>query len=138
VASVSKFLTTLKTEQVGKWDHTLLADLIFQDDDVGTITVPSGFETDFASIWMLHNVFLFVLFALVAGYGNYAATVHDWLYTTGQVSRKQADGVLYRALRAEGVAKWRAWLFWIGVRIGGAKHFTKTPPSAGFSVSGDQ
>jgi hypothetical protein len=73
---------------------------------------------------VLHNAFLFVLFALVSGYGNYAATVHDWLYTTGQVSRKQADAVLYRALRAEGVARWRAWLFWAGVRMGAAKHYT--------------
>ena len=31
--------------------------------------------------------------------------------------------VLYRALRAEGVARWRAWLFWAGVRIGGTKQY---------------
>ena len=123
---MSKFLTTLKTEQVGKWNHTLLCYLAFKDDEIGTIIVPSGFQTDFATILVLHNVFLFPLFALIAGYGNYAATVHDWLYTAGTVSRKQADAVLYRALRAEGVAAWRAWLFWVGVRIGGAPHY-KTP-----------
>lgn len=67
--------------------------------------------TVFASIQVLYNAFLFVLFALVAGYGNYAATVDDWLYFCGQVSRKEADAVLYRALCAEGVALWRAWLF---------------------------
>ncbi|MFK3971796.1 DUF1353 domain-containing protein [Pseudomonas sp. NPDC087358] len=75
--------------------------------------MPAGFTTDFASIKVLHNAFLFVvfvLFALVSGYGNYAATVHDWLYTTGGVSPKDADAVLYRALRAESVARWRAWL----------------------------
>ena len=108
------------------------------DDDQRTIIVPAGFITDFASIQVLHNVFLFVLFAMVAGYGNYAATVHDWLYFGGQVSRKEADAILYRALRAEGVARWRAWLFWAGVRIGGAKHYTKTPTRSGFSSSGDQ
>lgn len=126
-------MTTLKSEQVGKWQHLLLADLVLADDEHGVITVPSGFSTNFASIQMLHNAFLFLLFALVSGYGNYAATVHDWLYTTGEVTRKQADAVLYRALRAEGVARWRAWLMYAGVRIGGAKHY-KTPTSSGFSI----
>ena len=134
---MSKFITTLKTEQIGKWTHVLLDDLVLADDDQRTIIVPAGFVTDFASIKVLHNAFLFVLFALVSGYGNYAATVHDFLYSEGQVSRKEADAVLYRALRAEGVARWRAYLFWLGVRIGGVKHFTKTPTRSGFSSSGD-
>lgn len=135
---MSRFTTTLKTEQLGKWTHVLLAGLVLADDDEQVITVPAGFTTDFASIKVLHNAFLFVLFALVSGYGNYAATVHDWLYTTGWVTRKQADAVLYRALRAEGVARWRAWLFWAGVRIGGAKQYTQTPTSSGFSSPGEQ
>ncbi|OOL39357.1 DUF1353 domain-containing protein [Pseudomonas sp. FSL W5-0299] len=120
---MSRFVTTLKTEQVGRRQHTLLADLVLADENAGVIVVPAGITTNFASLDMLHNVFLFVLFALVSGYGNYAATVHDWLYTTGDISRKEADAVLYRALRAEGVARWRAWLFWIGVRVGGRKHY---------------
>ncbi|WP_062381973.1 DUF1353 domain-containing protein [Pseudomonas abietaniphila] len=135
---MSRFTTTLKTEQIGKWTHTLLDDLVLADEDQRIITVPAGFTTDFASIKVLHNAFLFVLFALVSGYGNYAATVHDWLYGGGQMSRKDADAVLYRALRAEGVARWRSWIFWAGVRLGGAKQYTKTPTSSGFSSSGDQ
>lgn len=121
---MSKFTTTLKTEQIGKWNHTLLGELVLDDDVQGVITVPAAFVTNFASIQVLHNIFLFVLFALVAGYGNYAATVHDMLYTTGQVSRKEADAVLYRALLAEGVAHWRAWLFWAAVRVGGKNHYS--------------
>ena len=120
---MSKFATTLKTEQVGKWGHTLLADLVLIDDVEGTITVPAGFQTDFASIAVLHNVFLFVFFALVAGYGNYSATVHDQLYAQATLSRKTCDKVLYRALRAEGVARWRAWLFYAGVRLAGSSHY---------------
>ena len=134
---MSRFITTLKTDQTDRRTYKLLDDLVLADEDKRTIVVPAGFVTDFASIQVLHNVFLFVLFALVAGYGNYAATVHDFLYFGGQVSRKDADAILYRALRAEGVARWRAYLFWLGVRIGGAKHFTKTPTRSGFSSSGD-
>ncbi|UHC81652.1 DUF1353 domain-containing protein [Pseudomonas sp. NIBR-H-19] len=132
---MSRFVTTLKTDQTDRRTYTLLADLVLADEDERTITVPAGFVTDFASIKVLHNAFLFVLFALVSGYGNYAATVHDWLYENGQLSRREADAVLYRALRAEGVARWRAWLFWAGVRLGGAKHYTKTPTRSGFSSS---
>lgn len=125
---MNTFLSTLKTEQVGKWTHILLDDLIFEDEKLGTIIVPSGSTTDFASIKVLHNAFLFVFFALVSGYGNYSATVHDYLYTTHSVgskaiTRKEADEILYRALRAEGVARWRAWLFWVGVRLGGGKAY---------------
>ncbi|MBK3446373.1 DUF1353 domain-containing protein [Pseudomonas lactis] len=134
---MSRFVTTLKTDQIDRRTFTLLADLVLADDDERVITVPAGFTTDFASIKVLHNAFLFVLFALVSGYGNYAATVHDWLYEHGSLTRKEADAVLYRALRAEGVARWRAWLMWAGVRIGGAKQYNSTPTSSGFSSSGD-
>lgn len=125
---MNTFLSTLKTEQIGKWTHNLLDDLIFEDEKLGTVIVPSGFTTDFASIKVLHNAFLFIFFALVSGYGNYAATVHDYIYSTHSlnnfaVTRKDADEVLYRALRAEGVARWRAWLFWAGVRLGGGKAY---------------
>ncbi|MBX9404837.1 DUF1353 domain-containing protein [Pseudomonas baetica] len=134
---MSRFITTLKTDQTDRRTYKLLDDLVLADDYQRTIIVPAGFVTDFASIQVLHNAFLFVLFALVSGYGNYAATVHDWLYFGGQLSRKEADAVLYRALRAEGVARWRAWLMWAGVRIGGAKQYTATPTSSGFSSPGD-
>lgn len=122
---MSRFVTTLKTEQTDRRTYTLLADLVLADENERTITVPAGFVTDFASIKVLHNAFLFVLFALVSGYGNYAATVHDWLYEHGSLTRKEADAVLYRALRAEGVARWRTWLFWAGVRLGGASEYKK-------------
>jgi hypothetical protein len=41
----------------------LLDDLVLADEEVGAITVPQRFKTDFASIKMLHNAFLFILFA---------------------------------------------------------------------------
>lgn len=123
---MSQFKTNLKSEQVGKWEYILLDDLVLEDDELGTITVPKGFETDYASIRSLHNVFLFVLYALVAGYGNASAAVHDFLYRSGtldHVDRKSCDKVFYRALRGEGIAKWRAWLFYAGVRLGGASSY---------------
>lgn len=125
MARLSRFLTTLKTEQIDRRTHVLLADLVFLDDTHGRLVAEVGFVTDFASIRVLHNAFLFGFFALVAGYGNYAATIHDRLYTEGCLSRKDADGVLYRALRAEGIARWRARLFWAGARLGGGRRYTQ-------------
>lgn len=119
---MSRFLTTLKTEQLGKWKHQLLADLVL-DDDLGVFTAKAGFVTNYASLQVLHNVVLFVLFALVAGYGNLAAAIHDQLYTEGRLPRRDCDAVFYRALRAEGVARWRARLMWAGVRLGGSSHY---------------
>ena len=43
---------------------------------------------------------------------------------TDKVGRKQADDVCYQPLRAEEVACWRAYLFWVGVRIGGGSHYS--------------
>lgn len=134
---MSQFLTTLKTEQLGKWQHRLLDDLVLDDDQVGLITVPRGFITDFATLDPLHNPILFPGFALVSGYGNYAATVHDWLYSTAQFSRKVCDQVLYRALRAEGVAQWRAGLFWMGVRAGGGSHYSSGGSASQSSTADD-
>lgn len=117
------FVNNLKTEMIGKRQYTLLDILQYQVDDSTYIVVPIGFTTDFASIKVLHNAFLFVLFALVSGYGDKSATVHDFLYTQASLSRKECDEVLYQALRSEGIAKWRAWMFWVGVRLGGGNSY---------------
>lgn len=104
------------------WADLQAVDLTIENTR-GVITVPSGYSTDFASIKVMHNIVLFPLFALLSGYGNYAATVHDYLYETRMFDRKTCDDVFYRALRAEGIAKWRAWIFWAGVRLGGRKAY---------------
>lgn len=152
---MGKFISPLKSQQLHKWGHRLLDDLVYNDDEFGVIIVKAGFETDFASVYALRTTAYFsasasvctafcpvlptwatmlallvalvalLLYSLVVGYGNLAGTVHDYLYSWGRLTRRQADAVLYRGLRAEGVAAWRAWLFWLGVRLGGASHFKK-------------
>lgn len=64
-----------------------------------------------------------LLYAAVVGYGNGPAVIHDHLYTTGELSRKASDQVFYNALRSSGTARWRAWLMWAGVRIGGRNRY---------------
>ena len=133
-------------------DAYLLDDFTYHDQAHGTITVPTRFVTDFASVkplrtigWVLLVLSLVVgwfwpkvgaclgslgygalaLYAGVVGYGDAAAVIHDRLYCTAELSRKEADQVFYNALRSSGVARWRAWLMWAGVRIAGHWRYNK-------------
>lgn len=128
---------------------------MYQDPQHGTVQVPMGFETDFASVkpirtiaWSLLAMSLVIgwfapeagamigsmgygslaLYASVVGYGDAAATIHDWLYSVGsagRMDRKAADQVFRNALCSSGVARWRAWLMWAGVRLGGHWRYKK-------------
>lgn len=115
-----KFANTLITEQLGRRKFRVMAPLTF-----GDVVVPMGFITNYASIEVFHNILLYPIYALFAGYGNYASTVHDYLYSKGERSRKECDEIFYLALRAEGVARWRAWMMWAGVRIGARKAYMR-------------
>lgn len=129
-----------------KW--RLLAPFSFLDSAQGRLLVPAHFVTDFASTrpvrtialaglllalllavlpwpWLSQAAHLvglcaLALYAAVVGYGHPAAALHDWLYASGHLPRVAADAVFRRALRSCGVARWRAWLMWAGVRLGGA------------------
>ncbi|MGV6473514.1 DUF1353 domain-containing protein [Azotobacter vinelandii] len=96
----------------------LLAPFSYLDPELGRLDVPAGFETDFASVprWPL-------IFILLGAYGHAAATVHDWLYAAGRLTRRDADRVFLDALRSSGIARWRAWLLWAGVRLAGRRAY---------------
>lgn len=121
------------TRQVGKRLYLMLSDFSFDDEVFGKIIVPKGFITNYASLDALRNVVLFPIYALLADYGDMAATIHDWLYTKGTLitidgkqvrpTRQQADEIFYRALRSEGIAKWRANMFFYGVRMFASKAY---------------
>lgn len=107
------FKTNLKVELVNnegkKWK--LIEDLVYEDKEHGRITVPAGFETDFASVPRIP-----VVFELVGDRGHAAATLHDWLYHNENFTRKEVDGILLQALRDTKVGKVRSYLMYFGVR----------------------
>jgi hypothetical protein len=115
---MSKFLTDLKMENAtprddGLW--RLTAPLVYQSDVAKmTFTVPAGFITDLASVPRIPIAYL-----LAGGTSNEASVVHDFIYSTHPVARATADAVLKEASLLTGVPKWRAWLMWAGVRVGG-------------------
>jgi hypothetical protein len=122
---MSYFIAPLAAEQLGRWEWRLIRELQLADPEHQLIVVPVGYLTNFASIRGL-RVWLVLIYALLVGYGNASCAVHDWLYDQGQLTRRQCDDVLYRALRAEGVARWRAYLFFAGVRLFGSAHYNAT------------
>ena len=82
------------------------------------VRVPSGYITDLASIpGALQGLFH------VNDETRLPAVVHDWLYTTQERSRAQADELLYRMMRAAGSPRWKAVLFFHVVRTFGGSHW---------------
>jgi len=134
---MAKTFSNFDTRELERRLYLLLADFSWNDAVLGKITAKKSFQTNYASIDVLHNIWLFVFYALLANYGDKAATIHDWLYsgygiekedgTIYYPTRLECDQALYRALRDEGVARWRAWIFYAGVRIGGESAFAKGP-----------
>lgn len=118
---MSRFLTDLDIRLVDEMAgrYKLLAGLVYRSDLLrDEIAVPAGFVTDFASVPRLPFVYM-----VVGGKGQRAAVVHDWLYTTHQVTRKQADAVLAEALRVCGYRDLVVKAFYGGTRLGGGSHW---------------
>lgn len=125
---MSHFLTDLdirrrtrdtSTDQRGTWQ--LLAPLVYHSDLIGLVEVPAGFVTDLASVPRIPVAFL-----LAGDSGQEAAVVHDFLYSAKAVDRKTADAVFYEAC-CLGEPKWRAYMMWLGVRIGGSGPYHREP-----------
>lgn len=108
-------------------------DYFLHDEVFGRIRIKKYFITDYASIDALHNITLFPLFAMVAGYGQWSAPFHDWLYrgygieredgTFYHPTKEECDMIFYRALRNEGIAQWRARVFLRGLQFGGKSSY---------------
>jgi len=120
---MSAFLSELQVENAtprddGTW--RLTAPLVYQSDVAGqTFTVPPGFVTNFASVPRL-----IVAYALFGNTSNEAATVHDFLYSKpAKVPRDVADAVFKEASAVTGVAAWRRFCMWAGVRLFGGSHY---------------
>lgn len=120
---MARFLNRLKVEEVdqkgsGRWRG--LAPLLYHSDIVREplIVVPRGFVSDFGSVPRLPFAY--------AWFGNIAqapAFLHDWLYTSHEISRRKADGVLREAMKSIGVSWIQRNAWWLGVRLFGGSHW---------------
>nr|WP_314583839.1 hypothetical protein [uncultured Pseudomonas sp.] len=65
-----------------------------------------------------------LLYAAIAGYGNRMGAVHDFLYGQAKFPKAVCDQVLWRMARTgEGMARWRAAIFYLGPVLGGARYY---------------
>lgn len=97
----------------------LSSDLGFASNVLKTLVkVPRGFVTDFASVPKVPLVY-----EVLGGIAQMPATIHDYLYSTGSVSRIEADNVLLEAMEVTGVSWFKRKLIYAGVRVGGAAFY---------------
>jgi hypothetical protein len=121
-----EFLTELRIVHLdGKSWRTLAefraAVLAPDDRPRRMLTVPEGYETDFASVprapfayWLTGNT------------AHKSALLHDYLYTLGEPGgRGFADSVFLAAMLAEGVPWWRRRLMYAAVRAAGGSRYGK-------------
>ncbi len=123
------FVTDLKVELIdgaaesGRGLWKLTAPLIYDSelpeliaDQTEYIIVPTGYETDFASVPRIPIAFL-----LAGDTASQAAALHDYLYESAIFSRKTSDEIFREAAQKTGTPWWRTIILYAGVRIfGGA------------------
>ena len=119
--------TKLRAEKIGvrkTWLGSraiwkLTAHLVYEDEKYHVI-VPAGFETDFASVPRLPLMYL-----LAGDTAHEAAVIHDYLYRINGISRREADALFYRIMLETGEPRWRAWMMYSAVRVGGWRTWNK-------------
>lgn len=115
------FRTPLRLEKLDKVPRWFfLTDPLIWDDGETRIEVPRFFATDLASIPRPMRGVL-----ETNGRSAKPAVVHDFLYRTGQMTRKAADQLFLTMLIAEGVISIGRGLYYLGVRAGGWLPFNR-------------
>lgn len=115
-------LTKLKTSPIDD-KYWLVEEDYYYQCSLGTIVVPKGFKTDYASIPRLFR-------NIINSYGKHgrAAVVHDWLYSKEcyiNCTRKQADVIFLEIMEECNVDKLKRQLMYRMVRLFGSNHFRK-------------
>ena len=111
------------THETGKLRLLILAPFRYFVGGEGSsivLTIPAGFVTDLASVSRL-------LWWVLPPFGRYtrAAVVHDFLYSGQGLSRAIADAIFLEAMTDLGVGRWKRWVMYAGVRLGGWQAFKK-------------
>ena len=88
---------------------------VWDEHSTEIITVPAWYEFDWASVPMIFGP----LIQRVEPKTISPACVHDWLYTQWRrYTQKKSDQIFYEALIASWVPTIKAYIMYIGVRLG--------------------
>lgn len=85
-----------------------------------TFEVPQGFKTDFASVPRFPGAWW-----IAGATAQRPAVVHDYLYRTQLVSRKEADQIFLEAMQCDGIGWTHRNLMYAAVRLGGRAAYNK-------------
>jgi hypothetical protein len=120
MSSFTEILIASPLKDGNKWVVRKEFEYYIKEEGGDSVCVPAGFVTDYASIPQ-------VLWTLAPKWGKYgkAAIVHDYLYSTHEKSRKEADDIFYDAMIVLGVPKWKAKTMYRAVRWFGGKSYKK-------------
>jgi hypothetical protein len=120
---MSKFITSLKVEDITDSVWRLTAPLLYESDILGMITVPEGFYTDLASVPRIP-----LIYTLWGGRSHHEAVIHDYLYRIDSIppaTFDQANDVFLEAMEVRGKSWFvRKAMYW-GVCVGGWTSYHK-------------
>jgi hypothetical protein len=97
--------------------------LIYWSDIAGLLTVPVGFQTDFASVPRLPIVY--------EAWGDRAhreAVLHDWMYRIDcviPITFSEANNIFFEAMTARGVRPWIKYPMYWAVCVAGGSSYHK-------------
>lgn len=121
---MSKFLTNLIVNQITDSVFELAAGLVYECDLLKcTITVPTGFQSDGASVPRIP-----VVYEIFGNRAHHEAVLHDYLYRSDAVpaaTYSQANNVFLEAMKERGKPFFVRWAMYLGVVSGGWTAFHK-------------
>nr|WP_070960936.1 DUF1353 domain-containing protein [Hyphomonas sp. Mor2] len=107
-------------ERNGRTTAVLVSGFDYEHEKMdGSVFVPEGYVTDFASIPGALRVF-------VSPFGRHAkaAVLHDWLYAVGEPKKKRFADILFRrAMKELGVPFFSRSFMFLAVRLFGGKAY---------------
>lgn len=132
-----EFDSYLDTREIADGVWELLQDFtvfIHTEEQTFEVIIGKGFVTDYASVPRIPFAYL-----LYGGIGNYAAVLHDALYSASSLvkvcdfdtqlainyDRKFADDAFQAGLEARGISAWKSKPMYWGVRWQGAKYYQR-------------
>lgn len=122
---MSQFTTPLDVRFVDGKHWVVLSPFVYDVGGVGsgeTISVPTGFITDFASIPRI----VWPVIGQPAGQYGKAAVIHDFLYQDpGGRSRRRCDQIFLEGMQVLGVSWPKRTTMYFAVRVGGRKGWVR-------------
>ena len=116
------FKNNLKVEKIGDQDYILLDDLVYENNTL-IITVKSGFWFDAISI---PKIFWTLIDSPFTGKAVRSATIHDGLYASQHLSKKDCDKIFLECMKCDGVSYFKRYAMYLAVKYGGHQAYNDT------------